>query len=322
MNILILSAGTRCQLVKYFKQSTNGFDRVVTTDCSKYAPAIYMSDTHYLVPEMSEDCYLPTILKICKREQINAVLPLQEDELELIARHKNEFENLGILAIVCGLEAVKICRDKYKLYQKLKAVNIRCVETYDYETEIDLITKLPLPILVKERKGKGSVGALKINTRTLLPYFAENTEEKLVVQPYLEAKEYGVDSYVDFISGEIIAIFAKEKIKMKAGETEKSKSYKNQELFALVEKTIKEMGLRGPIDMDIFEYKGTFYLLEINPRFGGGYPHAYECGVDFMTFICNNAAGKRNIPCIGQYLENKVLLKYTEAMLKNEEDMF
>lgn len=322
MNILILSAGTRCQLVQYFKRSENGFDKIVTADCSRYAPALYMSDTHYIVPRMNMESYLPTIKDICKKEAIEVILPLQEDELALISAHRIEFGEMGILALVSDLESIELCRDKFLLYKYLMSNGIDCVETYDYETEFEKINKLPFPILVKERKGAGSVGILKINNWSLLKDYAESVDEKIIVQPFYEVKEYGVDVYVDVISGEVISIFAKEKLRMRAGETEKSKSIKDKKIFELVYQVVDKMKFRGPIDMDVFKYEGEYHVLEINPRFGGGYPHAYECGIDFTKFIAMNRAGKANDPAVGNYKENVVLLKFSDAILLNDEDMF
>lgn len=99
---------------------------------------------------------------------------------------------------------------------------------------------------------------------------------------------------------------------MRAGETDKALSFKDEALFELIQRFVKEAGFRGQIDIDIFDIDGTYYISEVNPRFGGGYPHAYECGVDHMTLICNNLAGKTNAPSIGSYRENLVMMKYVE----------
>lgn len=321
VNILILSAGTRCQLVKYFKQKTNGFDKVVTTDCSIYAPAIYMSDIYYIVPKAVESNYLSVILGICKKENIHMILPLQEDELELIASNKEIFEKEGILAAVSDIETVRTCRDKLMLYQQLVGNGISCIETYDYNTMQDVINHMKFPVIAKKRMGAGSIGNLKIKSFPLLFYYAEDVQEKLVVQPYIDAQEYGADVYVDFLSGEMTAVFVKEKIRMRAGETEKSKSVKDEALFDFIKKIVQTVNLRGAADIDLFKYDGKYHVLEINPRFGGGYPHAYACGVNFIRCLSRNAGRKRSIPEIGQYDENEVMLKYTDAMMKSEKEM-
>lgn len=321
MNILILSAGTRCQLVKYFMQRDNGFHKVVTADCSKYAPALYFSDVHYLVPRMTETDYFPALHNICEDEDIQVILPLQEDELLLIAENRDQFEQKGILVAVSDFSVVKMCRDKYALYEELKQ-QVPCVETYDVCTQMSQIHQLQLPVLAKERYGAGSVGLLKINNWQLLDCFAQNKDEPLIAQPYMEAEEFGVDVYVDFLSGKLVSVFVKKKLRMRAGETEKSISVKDPQILELVHKVTDAIPLRGPIDIDIFLYQGEYYVLEVNPRFGGGYPHAYECGVNFIKYLSHNTKGKTNQPECGAYMENKVMLKYMDGMIQDEKDLF
>lgn len=85
----------------------------------------------------------------------------------------------------------------------------------------------------------------------------------------------------------------------------------------LISKFVKESGYRAQIDMDIFKIGETYYISEVNPRFGGGYPHAYACGADHMKLICENLAGKQNEKCIGQYKTNAVMMKYNEIKVIN-----
>ena len=116
MNILILSCGTRNKLIRYFKESGNGIDRVVVTDSSIYAPALYEADKYYIVPCLTVPEYIDIILDICKEENINAVLPLQEDELLLIAFHRQKFIEIGVIPIVSEQDTIEICRNKYAFY--------------------------------------------------------------------------------------------------------------------------------------------------------------------------------------------------------------
>lgn len=320
MNLLIVSAGTRYKLVTYFKENGSGFGRVVTTDCSKFAPALYVSDQYYIVPRMNEPGYLSVIQEICKKEQIQAILPLQEDELELIAENRERFEALGILAIVSAAEGIKLCRDKYALYRHMRQKGVRAVPTWivgqnEEEGEISF------PVFVKPRYGCGSIGAAKIESRELWKGLVNIGGEAYVAQPFLDAEEYGVDVYIDLISQRVVSMFAKKKLRMRAGETEKSVSVLDTELFAFVEKALKGMPLMGPVDVDVFRFGGEYYLLEINPRFGGGYPHAFECGIGFPHMISVNAGGRENAVCIGNYEKDVVLLKYSDVVVQHENHM-
>lgn len=318
MNILILSAGTRVQLVRFFKK-TNGINQVITVDCSKYAPALYEGSLYYIVPKMNEEAYIPSILTICEKNNINVILPLQENELELMAEVKEIFEKKGISVVISPIETIRLCRDKYKLARYMDKQGIRCVPTFKYNIDKKQIENISFPVLIKQQYGAGSIGMLKADCMELLDAYNRSVGRNLIVQPYLEAKEFGVDVYVDMISGEIINIFIKKKIRMRAGETEKSVSVKDPKLFEFIKKIVNVTTLRGPIDMDIFLNQGNYMLLEINPRFGGGYPHAYQCGIDFMKYIIKNVQGDRNIPEIGCYEEGKVFLKYTDAIMVDED---
>lgn len=311
MNVLLLSIGAKHALVSFFKNSESGFDKVVTTDCNRLSAGIYAGDAHYIVPKMKDKSYLPTLLDICEKEKIDAVIPSQEDELVLISQNRNLFEEKNINVVTSQAEYIELCRDKLSLYNFLTEKGIPCVTTTDC---INLSTdNVDFPVFLKPRFGAGSVGNIKITSPILLDAYINDASEPLILQPYLQASEFGTDVYIDLISGEITDIFIKEKIRMRAGETEKSRSVKVPQIEEIIKKIIEVMPLRGPVDMDFFKYNDTYYLLEINPRFGGGYPHAFACGINFPKNISNNLSGKTN-PCnIGNYKTDTYALKYTET---------
>lgn len=311
MNILLLSIGAKHALVSFFMDPSSGFDKVITTDCSKYSAGLYNSDAHYIVPRMKEEGYLPALLDICAKENIDAVIPSQEDELVLIAKNRQLFEDKNIKVISSEAEYIELCRDKLGLYEFLSSKGIDCVPTKDcYNISLD---NVDLPAFLKPRFGAGSVGNMKISSPVLLEAYINDASTPLVLQPFMKAVEYGVDVYTDLISGEVTDIFVKEKIRMRAGETEKSLSVRIPEIEEIVKNIITVLPLKGPVDMDFFFYENKFYLLEINPRFGGGYPHAFGCNVNFPLNISNNLKGKTNACNIGNYPLNTVALKYTET---------
>ena len=104
---------------------------------------------------------------------------------------------------------------------------------------------------------------------------------------------------------------------MRAGETDKSVSVKNEDLFDMIRAFVEECGFRGMIDIDLFEIDGKFYLSEVNPRFGGGYPHAYACGVNMPAAVIRNLAGQENEAAVGIYEENICMMKYNEIAVRD-----
>lgn len=320
MNVLILSAGTRNKVVQYFKKSLAGKGTVIATDMSELAPAIYEADKYFIVPPMSDPGYLDHILQICQVEQIDGVLSLIDPELSLLAKNEHKFNEIGTTVIGSSFELCELSLDKFKMFQWLKEKKYLCAETYlDQNKFYQDVTdgKIDYPVFVKPSKGSASLSISKVYDKETVELLYKHADG-LIVQQFLNGQEIGVDVYIDMISGEVVSVFAKKKLKMRAGETDKAVSFKDQKLFDLVERFVKDAGYRGQIDIDIFEINGEYYISEVNPRFGGGYPHAYECGVDHMSLILNNLMGIANEKNIGQYNENVYMMKYNEICVTSE----
>ena len=141
-----------------------------------------------------------------------------------------------------------------------------------------------------------------------------------MIQEFLQGQEIGADCYIDLVSGELISIFTKKKLVMRAGETDKGVSFKDEKLFALIETFVMESGFRGQIDIDIFDCGGAYYISEVNPRFVGGYPHDNDCGVNHLDYIVKNLEGQAKSPKIGAYEEGLVMMKYNEIMIRRENE--
>ena len=94
-------------------------------------------------------------------------------------------------------------------------------------------------------------------------------------------------------------------------------SYKDEKLFSLIQDFAEKCGFRGMIDIDIFQIDGVYYISEVNPRFGGGYPHAYACGVNMPAAVIRNLAGQENEVRIGAYGEGICMMKYNEVMIRD-----
>lgn len=320
LNILILSCGTRNKIVQYFKKELDGRGLVMATDCSDLAPALYEADKHFIVSRMNDKGYLNEILSICKENKIKAILSLIDPELCLLAKHKQHFLDIGTNPIVSDLDVVEMCFDKYKMFEFLIRNGFKTVRSYidkesfyrDVETGV-----INYPVFVKPVRGSASINISKVTSREEIELLF-NRFDNLMIQEFMDGTEYGADVYIDLISNEPVAIFIKEKIKMRAGETDKSVSIKDRQLFDLIIRLIKKSGLQGIIDIDIFKVNGEYYISEVNPRFGGGYPHAYESGVNIPEMVTNNLKGQSNNKEIGNYQEDVFMLKYNEIMIINK----
>ena len=324
MNILVLSCGTRNKIIQYFKRELNGAGKVIATDMSPNAPALYEADVHYIVPRMTAPGYLDVIYDICRKEQVTGVLSLIDPELSLLALHEEEFHALGVTVIGSFYDLCERTLDKWQMFCWLKEHGYACAESYiDREAFYGDVRagKINYPVFVKPIRGSASLAISKVQDQETVDLLFEHADD-LMIQEYLKGQEIGADCYIDMISGELISVFTKKKLVMRAGETDKSISFKDPELFALIERFVKEAGFRGQIDIDIFECEGKYYISEVNPRFGGGYPHAYEAGANHMKYIVNNLQGKVNEPQIGEYESGVIMMKYSEIMIRRENENY
>ena len=323
MNILILSAGTRNKVVQYFRKALAGKGTVIATDCSALAPAIYEADKYYIVPKMSAVGYLDVILNICKEEKVTGVLSLIDPELSFLAEYMEEFKALGTTVIGSSYDLCEMALDKMQMFRWLTKHGYKCATSYIEKKEFyaDLEAgKISFPVFVKPARGSASIAISKVYDKETLEILIAH-DDSLMIQEFLDGQEIGADVYVDMISGEVVSIFTKKKLKMRAGETDKAVSFKDAELFNLIEKFLQEAGYSGQIDIDIFDVNGEYYISEVNPRFGGGYPHAYESGADHMKYITNNLEGNINDCVVGEnYEDGTYMMKYNEIMVKRYEN--
>lgn len=325
MNLLLLSVGIRNKIVQFFKENLLLDGKVICTDRSKYAPALYEADNFYVVPSINDDRYIDVILDICEKENINGILSFIDPELELLAENKKKFDDINVEIVLSPFDVIKTSFNKYEFHQTLTKKGFPTQKTYlhldDVVTALEDET-LRFPLFVKPNQGSASVDIQKVSNLKTLENLYENAQSELITQEYIDGKEYGIDVYIDLITKEVISIFIKEKWKMRAGETDKSISIKNEDMTQLIKRFIEEMGYLGPVDIDLFEKDGAYYISEVNPRFGGGCPHAYLSGCNFPKFIIENLKGNANLSVIGEYSAGTVMLKYSEIMLLEGEASF
>lgn len=326
MNYLMLSVGRRGELMKDFRSSMEEGSRIIATDNSPYAPALYFADKQYIVPRIDAPEYMDVILGICKKEQINAVTTFIDPEIMLLAENRERFAEIGVEVLAPYTETAKLCFDKYEMFKYLREHAIRTAMTWgtfeEVKTALDA-GEVSLPVFVKPRTGSGSVGARKVmDLETLHAAFEQ--DPSLIAQELMTGEgcfDLDADVYIDTISHKPVAIFSKRKISTTIGGANKTISFKDQKLFDFAQEALSKFKFNGPIDADFFYKNGEYYLSEVNPRFGGAYLHAYGAGVDFIKLIDRNLKGLENEVQIGDYEEGVVMMMYDSVVIKKNGEL-
>lgn len=318
MNFLFCSAGRRCELLKDLKRSLGDSVKIVATDVSNVAPALYFADAHYIVPRIDDPGYFDVIFAICEQEEIDVITTLIDPEIPLLAERRSELEAQGITVLCPSPQTAQLCLDKYEFAKKLEQAGLPAVPTYGSIEELNEALEQGLcayPLFVKPRKGSGSVGARKIESDAAMRS-ALLEDPSLIIQPYLaDSEDLDADVYVDTVSHEVVSVFCKKKLSSTIGGANKTVSIKDEALVSLIERLAAIMDFNGPFDVDFFKNGDRYYISEVNPRFGGAYLHAYGAGVDFFKLIARNASGEENVPKLQDYDDGIYMLMYDSALI-------
>lgn len=310
MNILLTSVGRRAYMVKYFKDVLGKNGEVHVCNSDNKSIAFKYADKRIISPLIYDEKYIPFLIKYCKENSIDIVISLFDIDLLMLARHKEEFEYIGTKVIVSNSAIVEVCNDKWLTYKFLKNGGFKTPETYlSIEKVKNDIEKggLTYPIVVKPRYGCGSISVSiaydeddliyltkKTNKEienTYLKYESSVTSNKVIYQKCLEGQEYGADIIND-LKGNVQNVIVRKKIAMRSGETDIAELVDEpvikEVLFKLgaVTKHIANM------DCDVILVDGVPYILEMNARFGGGYPFSHIGGCRLPQAIINWIEGK------------------------------
>lgn len=323
-NILFCSVGRRATLLKDFRLSMNGCGKIVATDLSPVAPALFFADETYLVPRIDDPDYFDKILDICEKSSIKAITTLIDPEIEILSKHRNELIAQGILPLCPAEWTAHLCFDKFEMYNYLHQKGIRTVLTYNSLEDLKKGLKngdISFPVFMKPISGSGSLGIGKINNWEEAEAKFNDGKYTYIIQELMTGGDCDADVYVDCISHQPVAAFCKKKIESRIGGASKTISFKDQKLFDFIEEICSVLELNGPCDMDFFIKDGEYYLSEINPRFGGAYLHAYGAGVDFIKLILNNIHGTQNTSIMGEYEEDIIMMMYDEVVIAHKKDL-
>ena len=305
------------QYIKETIQSTGG--KVVAGDSDPYSPALFAADDHVLLKPVDDENYMSSIIQACKQKEIDAIIPLIEEEVPKLVKNQSVLDNIGVKLVTSDQDLVDVCTDKLKTYQYIDQLGYPGVPTFSTVAEtLKLLNERDFnyPLIVKQAEGKASEGIGYVENETQLREAVEKIDHP-IIQPYLKDREFGVDVYIDLMNGQLVDVFMKEKVEMVNGATDKSISVNNEEWLSLITSFVEAAGFTGPLDIDCFEWNGKYFISEINPRFGAGYLHAHEMGCNFMQYIVNNLNGKENQPFERiQYPEGIWMMKYSEVMLR------
>ncbi len=316
-NVLFTSSGRRVELLDLFRSAVAELGwtgKIVTADKSNMVATAFMSDVHELVPSVTDENYISTLINICERHNIDLVIPLIDWELSILAEQKNRFLSLGVNVAVSSKAVCDICLDKRQTAVYLQSIGVEAPKTY----QIDEINNAEFPLLMKPYNGSASKDVNLVSNRQEFSFYSK-TVANWFVQQYVIGQEYAIDGIVDS-NGSVVCVVPRRQLEARAGEVSKGRTERNSRLIELGVHVLENLsGAFGCFTMDcIVAEDGKVYFLDINPRFGGGMPLSIRAGANFPRWLLEISAGRELHQQSFEWVDGFQMIRYDQAIYVNE----
>ena len=322
INILVLSAGRRVELVNCFKAARDRLlirGKIVAADASNLAPALYFADEREQVPYISDnDGYVKAIIDICRRHDIALVVPTIDTELLLLADRKEEIEgSTKARVLISSHEVIRICRDKTNTQRWLEE-NGFLVPRMISDGEIEE-GKVGYPLFIKPLDGSSSINAFRAEDKEEIDTYRRLIGDgRYIIQDFMEGTEYTIDCFLDF-EGKIITVVPRIRIATRSGEIAKGRIVRDEAIIEDVTRLLERLKPIGHITIQCMRTGRGIEYIEINPRFGGGAPMSIMAGADSCENLYRLLSGetlKRN----KDFRENVTFLRFDASIMLNEDN--
>ncbi len=303
LTIAITSAGRRLYLVEWFRAALRHSGvrgSVVVADGDPQAPALQAGDERVVLPPFRDAGYPEAVLEMCRSRSVGLLVTLNDYEAARLAGGTAaELEAGGTLVPVLGADAAEVAADKWLTAVRLGQSGVRVPDTWLGDEVLAGAAEgldVAVDVVVKHRFGSASSGlafgraadaaelvrasARDAPDRTGSVDGREARPDLVVLQRRIRGEEFGVDVVAD-LQGHFATALARKKLRMRAGETDRAVTVPGEQFLTMASAVCGATGSRGLMDTDVVvDDQGVAHLIDLNPRFGGGYPFSHVAGAN------------------------------------------
>lgn len=317
-NILITSAGRRGELLTIWKScalSNLGPEaKVFANDLNpSLSAACQLADASFEICRCSEPDYPAQVLDQCLTHNIKLVIPTIDTELLALAEARETFADAGVQVVVSDPDLIHQCRDKRRTAALFESLSMRTPKILDPRC-------LTFPCFMKPVGGSCSQGIKAIPSADhLAPVDTRNPDnlfQELVPSHWLE---YTVDLYYSR-SGNLLKCIPRQRIEVRGGEISKGVTRKDKVLQTLKNYIATINGARGVLTLQVFVDPGREQMLgiEINPRFGGGYPMSHAAGANYPSMLIMEYLFDKSLSYDEVWENNLLSLRHDTMVASND----
>jgi len=319
MNILFSSCGRRVELIRYFREALQrlGGGKLIGIDTNPLAPALFEVDKQIIVPSCESSDFLSALMQICESEKVDVIIPLIDPELHFYAANKEMLRKRGTRVIVSDSGVIDMCSDKVLTARFLQKVGLPFLKTTPvagkgWEKHIEL------PAVLKPRSGSGGKDVYIVRSEEDVSVLSKRLNEP-ILQQRAEGQEITLDCMVGF-DGQPLRIVARERLEVRAGESSKGRTIKENHILDLTKELLQYLKACGPVTVQCFRLEVEYVFTEINPRFGGGYPLSHAAGADFPYILLSMCKGESIKDDVYAFEEGVYFCRFDEAFYLRMDD--
>ncbi len=318
VKILFTCAGRRVELIQAFARAAEALAlraNLQAADCEADFAAAEAVNRAHQVPPITSGQYIGALLDLVRREEIDLLIPLIDNELVALSVAREQFAEAGCGAIISSPEVVHTCRDKLATYEFLTRHQIDTPRTWTPE-ELLRRDRHDYPYFLKPRFGSASKGNSVLMNQADMEAFVPRVPDA-IIQEFVEGVEHTLDVYTG-LDGVPRCVVPRERVEVRGGEVTKARTVRHEGIIQTGVRVAEALGAcMGLITIQlILTPDGRIRVIEINPRFGGGVPLAIHAGADFPRWLLMEWLGRQPRIRLDQFRAGVLMLRYHQSFFK------
>jgi carbamoyl-phosphate synthase large subunit len=315
-NVLLSSAGRRVALLRAFERDLDhlGVDgAVAAVDASPLTAAGHLASWLEPIPSVGDPTYVDALLDVCHRHEVRVLVPTIDPELPVLAALAGRLRAVGVHPLVSGPATTAIAGDKWRTHRHLVDAGIPTPAQWRPDEARAAADDLPYPLIAKPVAGSASVGLVRLDDAAALH---RNTEldDGYLVQRCVRGREHTVDIWVGR-DGEVWDAVARERLEVRGGEVSKGVTRRDGAVLEAATAVAESLpDAYGPLTIQVFRDGTDVHVIEVNARFGGGFPLAWEAGAHFPRWAITDALDLDPAPRPWPWVADLVMLRFDEAV--------
>jgi carbamoyl-phosphate synthase large subunit len=319
-NVLLSSAGRRVSLLHIFREALHRAGvsgKVFASDVSRLSAAFHSADAGFSVPRCTRPEFIPAMLELCRQQDIRLIIPTIDTELLAYAQARESFERAGVTVAVSSPEVIHLARDKIATHEWLVQQGFPTVRQGTPDA-LRSSGDWRFPLLVKPRGGSASIGVRIV--KDLAQLEAATSEGDYLVQTVAAGVEHTVDFFATR-EGRCVCTVPRRRFEVRSGEVSKAMTVRSPTLQSLTARLCERLpGAFATLNAQMFwdEKTDEVRIIELNARFGGGYPLAWKAGAPFAEWLVRMATAGGVPDAFDGWKDRLVMLRYDEAVFVDE----